>query len=121
MVPNKDSRLIKLQYPFHLQAVGLAEKNPGSYYVFIYRKKDSGTVRFTKLSLLQAYLFDTMLNNPGIAAVQMLHEMAKILKQQDIGTLKKTGNYSLMIFSLILPSYTLIRITCPAFQFMVIL
>jgi len=92
MVLNRDSRLIKLQYPFHLQAVELAEEKPGSYYVFIYREQDSGTVRFTKLSVLHAWLFDTMLHNPGITAVQMLPEIAKAFKIQDIETLKKQIN-----------------------------
>jgi hypothetical protein len=89
LVLNKDSRLIKLQYPFHIRAVELAENEPGNYYVFIYREHDTGTVRFTNLSVLHAWLFDTMLHNPGITLKEIFPEMLTTFKLENIDTAKK--------------------------------
>ncbi|HKK09602.1 MAG TPA: putative DNA-binding domain-containing protein [Bacteroidales bacterium] len=54
---NPEHRLVQLSYPLHLKAVEEAIKEPGNYYVLIYRHPESGNVKFMNLSVLFAFAF----------------------------------------------------------------
>lgn len=88
LVLNRDSRLVKLEYPFHLQPVLEIEKHKGSYYIFIYREIDTGTVRFVNLSALHAWILDVLQQNGPLSTKSFLPELANVFNITDISTLK---------------------------------
>ncbi|MDT8394757.1 MAG: putative DNA-binding domain-containing protein [Bacteroidales bacterium] len=76
LVINRDSRLIQLEYPLHLYAISEAAKKKGSYFVFIFREPQSGSVHFINLSVLHARLLDTMMQSPPVPLIRHLEDIA---------------------------------------------
>lgn len=76
LVINRESRLIRLEYPLHLYPVKEAEKMKGRFYVFIYREPESGTVKFINLSVLHAGLLEILLRDVPVS----IHAALKILR-----------------------------------------
>jgi len=83
LVVNKDSRLIRLEYPVHLYPIAEVEERKGNYYLLIYREQESGTVRFVNLSVLHTFLLEKMLNATQRSVKEMLPELASEFKIQD--------------------------------------
>ncbi len=88
LVMNRDSRLIQLEYPYHLYPVNEAEKHKGKYYIFIYRETDTGTVRFVNLSVLHAWIFDVLEQNGPLSAKEFIPELIKTFNISDTANLE---------------------------------
>jgi len=96
LVINKDGKLIKLQYPVHLYPIHEVEAKRGDFFLFIYREQESGSVRFTKLSVLHAWLLDTLFSNPGMTVEQLFPLMIETFRLEDMDRLKN-NIYSFLI------------------------
>lgn len=55
---NPEFKLIKLTYPVHTTAPTELEGKEGTYFLLIYREKESGKVQFIDLSMLYAYILE---------------------------------------------------------------
>ena len=68
------------------------EEKKGNYFIFIYREQESGTVHFTNLSVLHAWLLDTLFSNPGMPVEQLFPLIMETFKLEDLESLKKKIN-----------------------------
>lgn len=59
-VVNREYRLEKLSYPFHLFPVREAAEKQGEYFVLLYREPESGKVQFMALAPIHAYFIDQL-------------------------------------------------------------
>ena len=57
--------------------------------MFIYREQKDGTVRFTNLSVLHAWLLDTLFSNPGMPVEQLFPLIMETFKLEDLESLEK--------------------------------
>jgi len=89
IIINRDSKLIQLEYPVHLHSVEEAAKRKAIYYVFAYRKTDSGKVRFLNLSVLHAWLMDRLMNDQRLTVNKLMPELMSLLKQKGEQEIKK--------------------------------
>lgn len=86
IVINPEYRLVQLTHPLHVMALEEAIKQPGTYYVLIYRDPDNGNVRFMNLSVLFAFAFDTLAQQPAtIAALsQQVEKKFNLTEEQNV-------------------------------------
>lgn len=57
---NPEHKIIKLEYPVHLEKPLEAVNKKGDYFLLIYREKDSGRVQFINLSVLFTFLLENI-------------------------------------------------------------
>lgn len=57
---NPEHKIIKLEYPVHLEKPVDAANKKGDYFLLIYREKKSGRVQFINLSVLFAFLLENI-------------------------------------------------------------
>jgi hypothetical protein len=55
---NPEFKLIKLTYPVHTTSPTELTGKEGTYFLFIYREKESGNVQFMDLSMLYTYIVE---------------------------------------------------------------
>ena len=84
LVLNKDSRLIRLEYPVHLYPLAEVEERKGNYYLLIYREQETGTVRFVNLSVLHAWLLERILLADRSSVKDLLPELLSEFKIQNM-------------------------------------
>jgi hypothetical protein len=92
LIVNKDSRIIRLEYPVHLYPLAEVEERKGDYYLLIYREQESGTVRFVNLSVLHVWLLERMLLADKLSVKDLLPELRSEFKIQNTDTLKDQLN-----------------------------
>lgn len=59
---NPEYKLVKLAYPVHTTAPTALSGKEGTYFLLVYREKDSGNVQFVDLSIFYAYLLEQIAN-----------------------------------------------------------
>jgi hypothetical protein len=100
VVVNPEHRLVQLTYPLHIKGVEQAIKEPGNYYVLIYRHPESGNVKFLNLSVLSAFAFSLF------AQKQLnIYEAVKEIENQfrlknKLSVLKNVGQFLKELFEL---------------------
>jgi len=57
---NPEHRLIKLEYPVHLEKPFDTIKKKGDYFLLLHREKESGRIQFMNLSVLFAFLIENI-------------------------------------------------------------
>jgi hypothetical protein len=91
---------VQLTYPLHIKGVEQAIKEPGNYYVLIYRHPESGNVKFLNLSVLSAFAFSLF------AQKQLnIYEAVKEIENQfrlknKLSVLKNVGQFLKELFEL---------------------
>ena len=84
---NPEFKLIKLTYPVHttspLELIG----KEGTYFLFIYREKESGNVQFMDLSMLYAYILEQIAG--GELLKDVLVEANTLFQLNNISLLKQ--------------------------------
>lgn len=58
---NPEHRIIKLEYPVHIEKPFDAAQKKGDYFLLVYREKDSGKIQFANLSVLFAFLTENII------------------------------------------------------------
>lgn len=84
---NPEFKLIKLTYPVHTTAPTDLEGKEGTYFLFIYREKESGNVQFMDLSMLYTYILEQIAN--GELLKDVLAEANNLFQINDISLLKE--------------------------------
>jgi len=84
---NPEHKLIQLSYPVHTTAPGdeLINKK-GTYFLLIYREKESGNVQFVDLSMFYTYILENIKN--GVLLKDILVEANSLFQINDIKLLK---------------------------------
>ncbi|MCF6332082.1 MAG: putative DNA-binding domain-containing protein [Draconibacterium sp.] len=57
---NPEHKIVKLEYPVHLEKPFDAANKKGDYFLLIYREKESGRVQFANLSVLFTFLVENI-------------------------------------------------------------
>ena len=57
---NPEYKIIKLEYPVHLEKLANALSKKGDYFLLLYREKESGRVQFINLSILYTFLIENI-------------------------------------------------------------
>ena len=57
---NPEHRIVKLEYPVHMEKPFDAANKKGNYFLLLFREKESGRVQFTNLSVLFAFLLENI-------------------------------------------------------------
>jgi len=57
---NPEHKIIKLDYPVHLEKPESTVNQKGNYFLLIYREKESGRVQFVNLSVLYTFLLENI-------------------------------------------------------------
>ncbi len=57
---NPEHKIIKLEYPVHIEKPYNAIKKKGDYFLLLYREKESGRVQFINLSVLFTFLIENI-------------------------------------------------------------
>lgn len=60
IVVNPEHKIVKLEYPVHLQIPEEAVKKKGNYFLLLYREKETGRVQFVNLSVLITFLVENI-------------------------------------------------------------
>lgn len=60
---NPECRLVKFDYPVHSKEMMHADQEKGTYYILLFRDKESGSVQFISLSILFAMLVESLIHN----------------------------------------------------------
>ena len=85
---NPEHKIIKLEYPVHLENPEVATNKKGDYFLLIYREKDSGKVQFISLSVLFTFLLENIvLGEKNLA--EIFNDILLIFGINDIRLLKK--------------------------------
>ncbi len=58
VIHNPEFKIIPLTYPVHMMGPEDAGKNPGAYFLLLFRHKDSGKVEFINLSPLFVFIIE---------------------------------------------------------------
>lgn len=84
---NPEFKLIKLTYPVHTTAPTELEGKEGTYFLFIYREKESGNVQFMDLSMLYTYILEQVAG--GALLKDVLVEANNLFQINNISLLKE--------------------------------
>ncbi len=84
---NPEFKLIKLSYPVHTTAPTELEGKEGTYFLFIYREKESGNVQFMDLSMLYTYIIEQIAG--GELLKDVLVEANNLFQLNNISLLKE--------------------------------
>ncbi len=84
---NPEFKLIKLTYPVHTTAPTELEGKEGTYFLFIYREKESGSVQFMDLSMLYTYIVEQIAG--GELLKDILVEANNLFQLNNISLLKE--------------------------------
>ena len=57
---NPEHKIIKLEYPVHMEKPFDAINKKGNYFLLLFREKESGRVQFSNLSVLFAFLIENI-------------------------------------------------------------
>ena len=57
---NPEHKIIKLEYPVHIEKPFDTVHKKGDYFLLIYREKETGRVQFTNLSILFTFLLENI-------------------------------------------------------------
>ena len=57
---NPEHKIIKLEYPVHMEKPFDAANKKGDYFLLIYREKETGRIQFTNLSVLFTFLIENI-------------------------------------------------------------
>ncbi len=57
---NPEHRIIKLEYPVHMEKPFDASHKKADYFLLLYREKETGRIQFTNLSVLFAFLIENI-------------------------------------------------------------
>ncbi len=57
---NPEHKIIKLEYPVHMEKPFDAVDKKGNYFLLLFREKESGRVQFSNLSILFAFLIENI-------------------------------------------------------------
>ncbi len=57
---NPEHKIIKLEYPVHMDEPSVAVSKKGDYFLLIFREKDTGKVQFVNLSVLFTFLIENI-------------------------------------------------------------
>lgn len=84
---NPEFKLIKLTYPVHTTAPTELAGKEGTYFLFIYREKESGNVQFMDLSMLYTYIIEQIAG--GELLKDVLVEANNLFQLNNISLLKE--------------------------------
>lgn len=84
---NPEFKLIKLTYPVHTTAPTELIGKEGTYFLFIYREKESGNVQFMDLSMLYTYILEQIAG--GELLKDVLVEANNLFQLNNISFLKE--------------------------------
>jgi hypothetical protein len=84
---NPEFKLIKLTYPVHTTAPTDLIGKEGTYFLFIYREKESGSVQFMDLSMLYTYILEQI--SGGELLKDVLVEANNLFQINNISLLKE--------------------------------
>lgn len=84
---NPEFKLLKLTYPVHTTAPTELEGKEGTYFLFIYREKESGNVQFMDLSMLYTYIIEQIAG--GELLKDVLVEANTLFQLNNISLLKE--------------------------------
>lgn len=84
---NPEFKLIKLTYPVHTTAPTELIGKEGTYFLFIYREKESGNVQFMDLSMLYTYILEQIAG--GELLKDVLVEANNLFQLNNISLLKE--------------------------------
>lgn len=85
---NPEHQLVKLDYPVHLEKPVDTIDKKGDYFLLLYREKDSGRVQFMNLSVLFAFLLESISTGEKTLE-QILNDILYIFGINDIELLQK--------------------------------
>lgn len=92
---NPHYQILELQYPVHQLNKLKPETHKGQYYILSFRDNE-GKVRFISLQAIQAVLIDTLIQNPGISACDVINLMTT---DHDFGMTQNTEKNLVELFS----------------------
>lgn len=84
---NPEYRLIKLQFPVHLEKPFDSTEKKGDYFLLLYREKESGRVQFITLSILFAFLIENIASSEKTTE-QILNDILYIFGINDLKLLQ---------------------------------
>lgn len=84
---NPEYRLIKLQYPVHLEKPYDSIEKKGDYFLLLYREKETGRVQFINLSVLFAFLIENIASSEKTTE-QILNDILYIFGINDLALLQ---------------------------------
>ncbi|MBN2347769.1 MAG: putative DNA-binding domain-containing protein [Bacteroidales bacterium] len=77
IILNPEHKIVQLTYPVHTHHHQLLEQHKGRYFVLVFREADTGEVRFVQLTILHAFLIETI-NNTSKTLAEMLIEAREL-------------------------------------------
>lgn len=92
---NPHYQILEFQYPVHQLNKLKPEVHKGQYFILAFRD-DVGKVRFMSIQAIQAVLIDTLIQNPGISALDVFSSMAN---DYDFSITKSTEQKLVELFS----------------------
>ena len=91
-VINPEFRIIRLEYPVHLNPISQVEEKKGNYFLLVFRESDTGKVEFISLSAFYALVIELL--SKGIYTLpEMIEEVRKILMKDHIKDLDININH----------------------------
>ncbi|MGZ4037921.1 MAG: HvfC family peptide modification chaperone, partial [Bacteroidia bacterium] len=84
---NPEHKLIKLSWPVHTTAPTELEGTEGTYFLLMYRQKDSGSIQFMDVSMFYAYIIEQL--SYGVLLKDVLVEANTLFQVNDITLLKE--------------------------------
>jgi uncharacterized protein len=84
---NPEYKLIQLTYPVHTTAPTSLPGKEGTYFLLIYREKETGNVQFVDLSMLYAYILEQI--SLGELLKDILVEANNLFQLNNISLLKE--------------------------------
>jgi len=84
---NPEYKIIQLAYPVHTTAPTSLAGKEGTYFLLIYREKETGSVQFVDLSMLYAYILEQISN--GELLNDILVEANNLFQLNNISLLKE--------------------------------
>lgn len=84
---NPEYKLIRLTYPVHTTAPTSLAGKEGTYFLLVYREKETGNVQFVDLSMLYAYILEQI--SYGELLKDILVEANNLFQLNNISLLKE--------------------------------
>lgn len=85
---NPEHKIIKLEYPVHLEKPFDAANKKGDYFLLLYREKETGRVQFVNLSVLFTFLIENIVLAEKTLD-KIFNDILYIFGINDLGMLQK--------------------------------
>lgn len=88
---NPEHKIIKLEYPVHLEKPENTTDKKGSYFLLLFREKESGRIQFVNLSVLFTFLLENIVLQQKTLE-EIINDILLIFGINDLGMLQKEAD-----------------------------